>query len=139
MLIAQQLTGHRMQSHRYQRRANQIAEHSPAEAVNNDCIENDLDERVDDLEAIRRLWIHHQRTKDVEERLQTHPAELAERRAEQFRFHQRRKICVDDFVALVTMMLEMVFLERNRHRNTKRKIAEEAEQAVRHRSRKSEK
>lgn len=100
-----------MQSHRHQRSDDQIREHSPSETEHDDPIEGDLDDGIDDLELVRRLWVHHKWTDEIEERLEAHPTELTECGAKKLRLELCRKVGVDDFIALVAMMLQMILLE----------------------------
>ena len=64
-------------------------------------VKGQLNGCVDKLEWDWRLWVDEQRPDGVEERLQDHPDELAERRAEQFGLQQRRNVGVQNFVALI--------------------------------------
>lgn len=102
-----------MQSHRYQSGDNQVHEHPPAEKVNNDCIEDNLNGRVVVLKGRWRLGVDYQGTDKVKERLQAHPAEFSESCAEKFRLQERGQVGIDDFVALIPMVLEVVLLERH--------------------------
>jgi hypothetical protein len=79
------ITCNGMQSHGHQSSSDEISEHFPSETINDDCIKSDLDDEIDEFELRGGLGIHSQGTDEVEERLEAHPAELAEGRAEELR------------------------------------------------------
>lgn len=72
----------RMQSHGQYRTDQQVRHRFPAEEVNDYRIEGQLNDRIDQFQASWWLRVHYQWTENIEEGLQTHPQELAERRVE---------------------------------------------------------
>jgi len=91
-----------------------------------------LNDDVDDLEPGRRLRIRDEGTESIEQWLQTHPAELAERVAEKARLEVCGDVGVLDLVALVSVVLEMVDFEADRERQHDGQIRKHAERAVHH-------
>lgn len=85
VMLTDKVSSHRVQAHRQDRAHNQVDHHFPAEKVHDNCVECQLDDCVDYLVPVRGLGVHNQRPEDVEERLQAHPEELAECRAEELR------------------------------------------------------
>jgi hypothetical protein len=95
-------------------------------------IEYHLNDDVDDLKARRRLRIRDEGTESIEQWLQTHPAEFADRVAEKARLEVRGDVSVLNLVALVPVVLEMVNFEADRERQNDGQVCKHAKHAVHH-------
>lgn len=96
-------------------------------------IKNHLNDDVDDLKAGRRLRVSDEGTESIEKWLQTHPAELANRVAEEARLEVRGDVSVLDFITLVPMVLEMVNFEADREWQHDGQICKHAKHPIQHR------
>lgn len=130
VVLADKVSGHRVQTHRQHGAHNQVDHYAPAEEVNDNRVEDQLDDCVDDLVLVWRLRIDDEWPEDVEEGLQTHPEELAQRGAEKFRLQVGGQVRVDHLVALISMVFQVVLLKGHGHRQADGEIAEVAKVPV---------
>ena len=93
-------------------------------------VERDLHDCVDELKLQGLLGIGEERSKRVEKRLQTHPHKLAEGRAEESCLEDGGDVCVDDVLALVLVVLQVVPLEGHGEGDADGEVGEDAEAAV---------
>lgn len=97
---------------------NHISKRSPPPKVNHGSVKRQLDREVQELPQPRRLWIEKERSKGVEEELENDPDGFCDYIGHCMGFSVARDVHVDAINSLVAMVLEMVLLEGDRHRNT---------------------
>ncbi|GMS97004.1 hypothetical protein PENTCL1PPCAC_19179, partial [Pristionchus entomophagus] len=102
----------------------------PAAETAIDDIECQLNDKIRHLEIRDCLRIDGEWPEGVEDWLEEHPQGLSRGGRECVGLPLRRNVRVDHILAQVPMVLQVVLLEGDRHRNQHRKICDETEEAV---------
>ena len=108
VVLGHEVTGARMQAHHDHRAEQQVEHHAQAEAVVDQIVEGQLHDCVQQFPVVDRLRVHEERSENVEQRLQEDPEQLHERRSKDLALQVARYVGVQQFVALVAVMVQMV-------------------------------
>ena len=119
-----------VEPHGQERAQHQVGQRLGSQEVPHGKVSAHLDDNVDDLQEGQPLGAHKEGAKGVEVGLEEQPDQLGERVLEEAALKLRGDVHVLLRVTLVTVVLQVVLLERDGHGHPQRQVGEEAEDPI---------
>lgn len=108
VMLGHKMTGTRMQTHHDHGAEQQIEHHVQSETVVDQVVEGQLHYCVQQFPLGDWFRIDEERPENVEHRLQNNPDQFHERRSKDLALQIARYVGVQQFIALVAMMVQMI-------------------------------
>lgn len=120
----------RVQAPPQERRQQQVRNRLEPPEVEHRHVGHDVNREVTELPNPDRFRVNEHGANCIEEQLENYPDELGQRVGDVMPLGVRRYVHVDTLDALVPVMLQVVLLERDRHRDADRDVGEQPEEPV---------
>mmetsp|Transcript_19415 Transcript_19415/g.61768 ORF Transcript_19415/g.61768 Transcript_19415/m.61768 type:complete len:385 (+) Transcript_19415:1815-2969(+) len=130
VVLRHEVARHRVQAHAQQGAHEEVQQSPPAEEVDDDRVEDQLDGDVDQLQTRRHARRHIHGPQRVEGRLQDHPDQLHEGTTEHTALPRGGNVPVHVVLALILVVVRVVALEGRKGGHPQRHAGEHAEHAV---------
>ena len=119
-----------METHTEDRASNQVNYWLGPPEPEKQRVKGQLHNYIQELQPGHRLWVDHQGTQGIEERLQDDPQHFAGGRAEEPGLEPGGDVHVQAVAAEVAVVVHVVLLEADRVRDTHGQVGEHSEKAV---------
>jgi hypothetical protein len=130
VMLGNEVTSHRVHSTPNKCREDQISKRLPTTEVNHGNIKGYLDKKVDELPITRGFRFEKHRPKSVEEELKENPYGFHDHISHYMSLNFARNVHVNAIYSLEAMVLKVILLEGDRHRDANWEVSKDTEPTV---------